>query len=40
MDKITPWGWAFIASTWIVTVLGWAGATFIAAGQASLYRRE
>jgi hypothetical protein len=40
IDGSTPWGWVFTASTWIATVLGWTGATFLVAGLTSLVRRQ
>jgi hypothetical protein len=29
-------GWALVAITWIMTILGWVGATFLVAGLTSL----
>lgn len=33
-------GGAVIAATWMATVAGWTGATFLVVGLASLVRRE
>jgi hypothetical protein len=33
-----PWGWAWVASAWIATGLGWACATLLVAGYTGLVR--
>ena len=35
-----PWGWSWIAATWIATGLGWALATLLVAGYTGLARRQ
>jgi hypothetical protein len=39
-DANLPWGWAWVASTWIATGLGWAIATLLVAGYTGLVRRQ
>lgn len=36
----TPWGWIWIAGTWIATGLGWALATLLVAGYTGLARQQ
>lgn len=36
----TPWGWIWIAGTWIATGLGWALATLLIAGYTGLARQQ
>jgi cytoskeletal protein CcmA (bactofilin family) len=40
INAAAPWGWAWISATWIATVLGWTGATFLVAGLTSIGRRN
>jgi hypothetical protein len=35
-----PWGWTWVAGTWIATGLGWALVTLLVAGYTGLARRE
>jgi hypothetical protein len=35
-----PWGWTWVAVTWIATALGWALATLLVAGYTGLARRQ
>jgi hypothetical protein len=35
-----PWGWTWVAGTWIATGLGWALATLLIAGYTGLARRQ
>jgi hypothetical protein len=35
-----PWGWAWVAGTWIATGLGWALATLLVAGYTGMARRQ
>ena len=39
-DGHTPWGWAWVAGTWIATGLGWALATLLVAGYTGLVRQN
>jgi hypothetical protein len=35
-----PWGWTWVAGTWIATGLGWALVTLLVAGYTGIARRE
>jgi len=35
-----PWGWPWVAGTWVATGLGWSLATLVAVGYTGLARRE
>ena len=39
-DGHAPWGWAWVAGTWIATGLGWALATLLVAGYTGLVRQD
>jgi hypothetical protein len=39
-DGNAPWGWAWVAGTWIATGLGWALATLLVAGYTGLVRQD
>ena len=40
LDGHAPWGWAWLAGTWIVTGFGWALATLLVAGYTGLARQQ
>ena len=39
-DGHRPWGWAWVASTWVATGLGWSLATLVVVGYTGLARRD
>jgi len=39
-DGHAPWGWAWVAGTWIATGLGWALATLLVAGYTGPVRQN
>jgi hypothetical protein len=40
MDGHAPWGWAWVAVTWLMTGLGWALVTLLVAGYTGLVRQQ
>jgi len=38
LDGSVPWGWAWVASAWVATGLGWALVTLLVAGYTGLVR--